>query len=79
MPIVKFQKYLKAKHKFDKFNLQDTVENLEDHFIAIMTAVKKENSMQIKQVLKPFVIDLLKLMNANDIEIDDLLKGEYNE
>jgi hypothetical protein len=79
MTIVKFQKYLKNKYKFTKFNLQDTVESLEDHFIAIMTAVKKENSMQLKQVLKPFVIDLLKLMNSNDIEIDDLLKGEYNE
>ena len=79
MTVEKFAKYLKAKHKFDHYDLQDTVESLEDHFIAIMTAVKKENPMQLKQVLKPFVIDLLKLMNSNNINVEDLIKGQYNE
>ena len=77
--IEKLQKFLKNKHKFDrKLDMYDILEILDKNFTAFRAAVKSEEIEHVRKSLSNFMVGIIKYCNSRDIDIQEVIKEDFN-
>ena len=80
MTIEKLQTFLKKKHKFDKIDIRDCVEELDEGFEKFKQAIHENaaDPSKIRTTLSNFMLCVLKYANTKDISLNELADEQYN-
>ncbi len=79
MPLEKYQKFLKNKHKFDATpGKEETVARMEHVFGQLKEGILKDDPVVYRRNIAQLVEEILKFENTKDIDFLQLLDEELN-
>lgn len=75
----KLQHFLKNKYKFEKApDTRDVIEGIQKLSNDLTGAIKSDNVPVLKTTMTNMIIEMIKVANRKDIDVENLLQELYN-
>ena len=79
MTIEKLQKFLKSKYKFEKVDIRDRVEELDEAYENFKGAIQSDEDLTtIRTTLSNFMLAILRYANTKEISLNSLAEDHFN-
>jgi len=79
MTIEKLQHFLKSKYKFDKVDIRDRVEELDEAYGKFKKTILEDDALPtIRATLSNFMLEVIKYANTKDISLNSLAEDHFN-
>ncbi|MHA1744504.1 MAG: hypothetical protein ACTSWW_00805 [Promethearchaeota archaeon] len=79
MTIEKLQKFLKNKYKFEKVDIRDRVEELDEAYGNFKKTIQEDEALpKIRASLSNLMLTILRYANTKDISLNSLAEDHFN-